>query len=62
ESAAVETMETAWQLGVRFFYSAPQYGNGMAEQRLGAFLKTNPRDDYVLCTKVCRQDSRCPCE
>ncbi|MBY5377389.1 aldo/keto reductase [Rhizobium leguminosarum] len=54
ERAAVETMETAWQLGVRFFDSAPQYGNGMAEQRLGAFLKTKPRDDYVLCTKVGR--------
>jgi len=54
ESAAEETMDTAWKLGVRFFDSAPQYGNGMAEQRLGAFLKTKPRSDYVLCTKVGR--------
>jgi D-threo-aldose 1-dehydrogenase len=50
--AAEETMETAWELGVRFFDTAPQYGNGMAEQRLGAFLTTKPRDEYVLCTKV----------
>jgi D-threo-aldose 1-dehydrogenase len=54
ESAAEETMETAWKLGVRFFDSAPQYGNGMAEQRLGAFLKTKSRGEYVLCTKVGR--------
>lgn len=51
---ANETMETAWDLGVRFFDTAPQYGNGMAEQRLGAFLKTKPSSDYVLCTKVGR--------
>lgn len=54
EKAAEETMETAWDLGIRFFDTAPQYGNGMAEQRLGAFLKAKPRDDYVLCTKVGR--------
>jgi D-threo-aldose 1-dehydrogenase len=50
--AAEETMETAWELGVRFFDTAPQYGNGMAERRLGAFLATKARDEYVLCTKV----------
>lgn len=54
EQAAHETMDAAWELGVRFFDTAPQYGNGMAEQRLGAFLKTKPRDNYVLCTKVGR--------
>jgi len=50
--AAEETMEAAWELGVRFFDTAPQYGSGMAEQRLGAFLRTKARDEYVLCTKV----------
>lgn len=54
EQSATETMETAWELGIRFFDTAPQYGNGMAEHRLGAFLKTKPRDSYVLCTKVGR--------
>lgn len=54
EQAAEETMQTAWDLGIRFFDTAPQYGNGMAEQRLGAFLKTQPRDAYVVCTKVGR--------
>lgn len=54
DAAAFETMETAWDLGIRFFDTAPQYGNGMAEQRLGSFLKTKPRDSYILCTKVGR--------
>jgi D-threo-aldose 1-dehydrogenase len=50
--AAEETMETAWDAGIRFFDTAPQYGNGLAEQRLGDFLTTKARDEYVLCTKV----------
>ncbi|CAN7761789.1 aldo/keto reductase [Rhizobium leguminosarum bv. viciae] len=54
EDSAEETMQTAWDLGVRFFDTAPQYGNGMAEQRLGAFLRKKPSDRYVLCTKVGR--------
>jgi D-threo-aldose 1-dehydrogenase len=54
EESAENTMQTAWDLGIRFFDTAPQYGNGMAERRLGAFLKTKPRDAYVLCTKVGR--------
>ncbi|UWM84827.1 aldo/keto reductase [Rhizobium sp. SRDI969] len=54
EESAAETMQTAWDLGVRFFDTAPQYGNGMAEQRLGDFLRKKPRDRYVLCTKVGR--------
>ncbi|MFF0952828.1 aldo/keto reductase [Rhizobium leguminosarum] len=54
EKSAEETMQTAWDLGVRFFDTAPQYGNGMAEQRLGAFLQKKPRNSYVLCTKVGR--------
>jgi len=53
-TSADSTMEAAWSTGVRFFDSAPQYGNGMAEQRLGAFLNSKPRDEYVVCTKVGR--------
>ncbi|MCS3416496.1 aldo/keto reductase [Pseudomonas yamanorum] len=53
-SSAEETLQAAWDTGVRFFDSAPQYGNGMAEQRLGAFLQGKPRDEYVVCTKVGR--------
>jgi len=45
-------VEAAWSTGIRFFDTAPQYGNGLAERRLGAVLSTKPRDEYVLATKV----------
>ena len=45
-------VEAAWSAGIRFFDTAPQYGNGLAEQRLGAVLRAKPRDQYVLATKV----------
>src|SRR3989442_5037792 len=48
---AHRVVEAAWSAGIRFFDTAPQYGNGLAEQRLGAVLGTKPRDQYVLATK-----------
>ena len=54
DADAHATMARAWDDGIRFFDTAPQYGNGLSERRLGAFLKTKPRDDYVLATKVGR--------
>jgi len=54
DDVALQTLEAAWASGVRFFDTAPQYGNGLSERRLGAFLKTKPREDYVLATKVGR--------
>src|SRR5689334_19999469 len=48
------TVETAWDLGVRSFDTAPHYGLGLSERRLGAALATRPRDDYVLSSKVGR--------
>jgi D-threo-aldose 1-dehydrogenase len=47
-------LETAWQRGVRYFDTAPFYGRGRAERRLGRFLETKPRDSFVLSTKVGR--------
>lgn len=44
--------ETAWEKGLRYFDTAPQYGGGLSEQRLGALLRTKPRSSYVLSTKV----------
>src|SRR5262245_26241921 len=52
--AAAATLEAAWARGVRFFDTAPQYGNGLSERHLGAFLATKPREDFVLATKVGR--------
>jgi D-threo-aldose 1-dehydrogenase len=47
-------LEAAWESGVRSFDTAPHYGLGLSERRLGAFLATKPRADYVVSTKVGR--------
>ena len=52
ERQSVATIEHALERGVRFFDTAPLYGNGLAEQRLGIALRGVPRDSYVLNTKV----------
>ncbi len=54
DETAHETFELAWERGIRFFDTAPLYGLGLSEQRLGRFLADKPRDDYVLATKVGR--------
>lgn len=51
---AYQTLEAAWNGGVRYFDTAPHYGAGLSEQRFGAFLAAKPRDEYVLSTKVGR--------
>jgi D-threo-aldose 1-dehydrogenase len=54
DEQARELLETAWAGGVRHFDTAPHYGLGLAERRLGAFLATKPREEYVVSTKVGR--------
>ena len=54
EEEASSAVDAAWDAGVRFFDTAPLYGHGLSEQRLGAALRAHPRDDYVLATKVGR--------
>ena len=54
EQQAAATVDTAWELGVRLFDTAPVYGYGRSESRTGAALASRPRDAYVLCTKVGR--------
>jgi len=49
----------AWDLGVRYFDTAPLYGLGLAETRLNRFLRGKPRGDYVLSTKIGRLLRRC---
>lgn len=44
----------AWEAGIRYFDTAPHYGLGLAERRLGAGLREYPRDAFVLSTKVGR--------
>ncbi|KMZ40691.1 MULTISPECIES: aldo/keto reductase [Bacillales] len=54
EEEALATVDAAWENGVRYFDSAPFYGAGLAELRLGEALVKRPRDEYVLSTKVGR--------
>ncbi|QNK01221.1 aldo/keto reductase [Dyella telluris] len=54
EQEALDTVEAAWQQGIRYFDAAPMYGAGLAELRLGHALQHHPRDEYVLSTKVGR--------
>ncbi|TWD74972.1 D-threo-aldose 1-dehydrogenase [Kribbella amoyensis] len=54
EDDALATVDAAWDEGWRYFDTAPHYGLGLAEERLGAALASRPRDDYVLSSKVGR--------
>ncbi len=54
EAEAQAVLAAAWAAGFRVFDTAPGYGGGLSELRLGAFLRDKPRDAYVLATKVGR--------
>lgn len=47
-------VDAAWDAGIRYFDTAPHYGLGLAERRLGAALATRPRGEFTLQTKVGR--------
>ena len=54
DADAEATIARAWALGVRYFDTAPLYGFGLAERRLGEFLRHQPRDSFVVSSKVGR--------
>ena len=54
DDAASDILQAAWDAGVRYFDTAPHYGLGLSERRLGAFLATKPRGEYLVSTKVGR--------
>jgi D-threo-aldose 1-dehydrogenase len=54
DEQAAATVDAAWDAGLRFFDTAPHYGLGLSERRLGAALRGRPRDEYVVSTKVGR--------
>jgi D-threo-aldose 1-dehydrogenase len=51
---AQEAIGAAWDGGVRYFDTAPHYGLGLSERRLGNALTGHQRSDYVVSTKVGR--------
>lgn len=54
EEAAAATVLAAWEAGMRYFDTAPHYGLGLAERRLGRALAGLPREQYAVSTKVGR--------
>jgi D-threo-aldose 1-dehydrogenase len=48
-------VDAAWVAGIRYFDTAPHYGLGLSERRLGVALADRPRNEYTLSTKVGRQ-------
>ncbi|PPF89563.1 aldo/keto reductase [Subtercola sp. Z020] len=51
---AAATVREAWDLGIRYFDTAPHYGLGLAERRLGEALRGRPRKEFIISSKVGR--------
>jgi D-threo-aldose 1-dehydrogenase len=49
-----DTVTAAYRAGIRTFDTSPHYGNGLSESRFGFALRDQPRDSYILSTKVGR--------
>jgi len=54
EAEAGAMVERAWEAGMRYFDTAPYYGHGLSELRLGHYLRWKPRDQFVISSKVGR--------
>ena len=54
DEACADAVAESWAGGIRYFDTAPHYGLGLAERRLGDALRGRPRDEYVISTKVGR--------
>src|ERR671917_1570932 len=54
DATATATVRAAWDNGIRYYDTAPHYGLGLSERRLGEMLRRRPRDQFVVSTKVGR--------
>ena len=54
ETQAQNTLQAAWDAGIRYFDTAPFYGYGKSEHRLGHFLRQQNREEFAISTKVGR--------
>ena len=59
EAECDQTLATAWNAGMRYFDTAPLYGLGLSEMRVGRMLRERPRNEFVLSTKVGRLLTPC---
>jgi D-threo-aldose 1-dehydrogenase len=58
DDEANDALEDAWDAGIRYYDTAPLYGLGLSETRLNRFLRTKPRSEYILSSKVGRLMAR----
>lgn len=62
DATAARALDAAWESGIRYFDTAPHYGIGHSERRIGDLLRGKPRAGFTLSTKVGRllvpQDAR----
>ena len=56
DAAAIATVDAAYQAGIRFFDTSPAYGD--SERRLGTALRSRPRDEFLISTRVIGDDAR----
>lgn len=54
DEESTAAVDAAWERGIRYFDTAPHYGLGLSERRMGAALRDRPREEYVLSTKAGR--------
>lgn len=54
EKQSEEIIDAAWECGIRYFDTAPLYGHGLAEARLGHALRWKPREEFIVSSKVGR--------
>jgi D-threo-aldose 1-dehydrogenase len=54
DTDAQATLQAAWDCGVRYYDTAPEYGPGISEHRVGEFLRNQARGSFTLSTKVGR--------
>ena len=55
ESQADAVVQAAWNAGIRYYDTAPLYGHGLGELRMGHSLRHKKRGDFVLSSKVGRR-------
>ena len=54
DASALATLTVEWNAGYSYFDTSPIYGYGLSELRLGQFLRSRPRESFLLSTKVGR--------
>jgi D-threo-aldose 1-dehydrogenase len=62
DDTARSALTAAWDSGIRYYDTAPHYGAGLSERRIGEFLRAHPAEQWALSTKVGRLIAAAPSE